>query len=177
MLQIHRARKNTIGRLWEVGHSFFFFFSERVAICRKRNLSSPTAEKVFPKLKISISDAEVSRIVMSKPGAIEDLLLQVKSSVREHTYTPTHTLTQFIVFFFFYRLTRDGERWDHRKKHHESTSHQYWMLRNRTYRLWPQIPDRSWRINSLTTLQNFNVKSIRKFWSKRSRQFKNFVRR
>ena len=95
---------------WATLRSKCLSFSERVAICRKRNLSSPTAEKVFPKLKISISDADVSRIVMSKPGAIEDLLLQVKSSVREHTYTPTHTLTQFIVFFFFYRLTRDGER-------------------------------------------------------------------
>jgi len=38
-------------------------------------------KKVFPKLKITISDTDVSRIVMSKPGAVEDLLLQVKNNI------------------------------------------------------------------------------------------------
>ena len=76
---------------WATLRSKLLSFSERVPIFRKRNFSSPPAEKVFPKLKISISDADVSRIVMSKPGAIEDLLLQVKSNVRKHTHLRTRT--------------------------------------------------------------------------------------
>jgi hypothetical protein len=40
-------------------------------------------KKVFPKLKITISDTDVSRIVMSKPGAVEDLLLQVKNNINK----------------------------------------------------------------------------------------------